>query len=160
MSLTVESMSLGLPETLIGAHRSPNDHLTSELPYINPRAVPNPLNRSPTIDNRNHHLGRFLIRSPIWGFPTIRGPNIDPKIIGLVSQGHQRHGPPIYRNSHIEIIGSLPNNRVWAVEGKPFKGDGAPRDPKAQRDPSTCGLRGQIPKCYKVSAPNQNYDSC
>ena len=42
----------------------------------------------------------FSGRCPIWEFPEIRGHNIDPKVVGLLVQGHPRDGPPMYRNNN------------------------------------------------------------
>ena len=36
-----------------------------------------------------------------YELPTIRVPNIDPKMVGLLLQGHQINGPPIYRNCRV-----------------------------------------------------------
>ena len=40
------------------------------------------------------------IQSSIWRLPQIGGPATDPKMVGLLLQGHPTIGPPMYRNSH------------------------------------------------------------
>ena len=40
------------------------------------------------------------IEDGMWEFPKIKGPNItDPKILGILLQGHPRHGPRSYRTA-------------------------------------------------------------
>ena len=41
-----------------------------------------------------------LLVKGIRGFPDIRGPDTDPKIVGFLLQRHPGNGPPIHRSSH------------------------------------------------------------
>ena len=42
------------------------------------------------------------MEEPNWEFPNMRGSDIDPPIVELLSQGHAQKGAPIYRNCRLD----------------------------------------------------------
>ena len=58
------------------------------------------------------YLGTWTLRA-IWGIPKIRGPNVDPKIVGLHYKDYQKGGPLIFGTPHIVSVLIIRALRFW-----------------------------------------------